>query len=130
MKQGLKDVAHIYSQFTNNVFGLLLKTQNIFQMPIFIVMHADNSLSVYMNDHIEAATPFDFIYIFLHNSHFSRIAFNLIYLEEKKIKAFMDILKLLEFEKSCHRLKSLAKHCNKIEQMPIFILQKRLDTFL
>lgn len=84
-------------------------------MPTLIDIYAKDLFGVYMNNHIGAAIIFDTMYTFLHNNYFLRIAFNLIYLLEKKIKAFIDILKLLEFEESCNRLRSSAKHYNKIE---------------
>lgn len=119
--QRLKDVAYIYSQFTNTIFGLLPKVQKILQMPTFINICKKNLFNIYINDYIGAAKIFEAIYIFLYDNYFLRVAFGLIYLSEKKTKAFVNILKLLGFEKSCEGLRPSVKHQNKIEQMPISI---------
>lgn len=119
MEQGLKDAAHIYSQFTNTVFELLPKMQNIWQIPTLIGVCQKNSFSVYINDYIRAVKIFDAMYTFLYNSYFLRVVFNLMYLLEKKIRAFIDNLELLGFERSCRRLKPSAKHWDKIKQMPV-----------
>ena len=99
-------------------------------MPILIGICAENSFDVYIDNHIGTVTTFYTMYIFLYNGYFPRIVFGPVYLLGKKIKAFIDTLKLLRFEKSHSGLKSLAKYCNKIEQMPILILRKKLNTFL
>lgn len=115
MEQGLKSVAHIYSQFTNTVFGLLPKTQNISQMLTLIDMCAKDLFSVYMDNYIRTATTFDAMYTFLYNNYFLRFAFGSVYLLRKKTKAFIDTLELLRFEKSYSRLTLSAKHHNKIK---------------
>lgn len=90
-------------------------------MPILIDICQKNLFGVYINNHIRAAKIFDAIYTFLHNNYFLRVAFGLMYLLGKKTREFIDILKLLEFERNCRRLKPLAKHQNKIEQILVFI---------
>ncbi len=119
MGQGFKGTAHTYSQFINTVFGPLPKTQNISRMLTLIGVRAEDSFGIYMDDHIGAAITFDAIYTFLHNSYFPRVAFDPVYLSGKKTKAFMNTLELLGFEGSRGWLRPSAKHCNKIEQMPV-----------
>lgn len=72
-----------------------------------------------MDDHIEVATIFNVMYIFLHNSYFPWVAFRPVYPSAKKKKAFMDTLELLGFERRRGGLRPPAKHRNKIEQMPV-----------
>lgn len=110
MGQGLKGAADTYNQFTNTVFGPLSKVQNISPIPILIGVHLKDLFGMYKNDHIRAAKTFHFIYAFLRKSYFPEVAFGLIYLLEKKTKAFMDILELLGFKESCKKLRPLAKH--------------------
>ncbi len=99
-------------------------------MPTLIGVPAEDSFGVYMDDHIGAATTFDAIYTFLHNSYFPRVAFDPVYLSGKKTKAFMDTLELLGFEGSRSGLRASAKHRNKIQQIPVFISREELDAFL
>lgn len=93
-------------------------------MPTFIDIYKKNSFDVYINNYIGAAKIFQAIYTFLHDNYFSRVVFGLVYLLKKKIKAFVNILKLLGFEQSCKKLKLSAKYQNKIEQMSMLISQK------
>lgn len=117
MGEGLKNTTHIYSQFTDIFFRPQPKTQNICQDFTLINMHIEDLFRVYINDHIRATPIFEAIYIFLHNSYFSRVVFGPVYSSGKKTKAFIDILELLKFQKSCSGLTFLAKHRNKIEQI-------------
>lgn len=85
---------------------------------------------MYIDDHIGAVKTFYVMYAFLNDSYFSRVVFGPVYLLEKKTKVFMDTLEFLGFEKSRGRLRPLAKHQNKIEQMPVPTLQEEFDVFL
>lgn len=58
---------------------------------------------------------FNTMYIFLYNRYFFRVAFELVYLLKKKIKAFIDTLELLGFKKSYGRLKPSAKYQKKTQ---------------
>lgn len=117
--QKLKDAAYTYIQFTNNVFGLLPKVHNVPQMPIFINIYQEDSFSIYMDNHIGAAKIFDTMYTCLYKSYFLRVAFGPVYLLGKKTGAFINILKLFEFEKSHKGLRPSVKHKDKIKQMPV-----------
>lgn len=66
------------------------------------------SLNIY--NYIKTTKTFNIIYIFLYNSYLPKVAFSLVYLLKKKIKVFIDFLKLLKFEKSCKRSKFLVKY--------------------
>ena len=122
--------AHTYSQFTDTVFGLLQKVQNIPQMPTLIGVRQENLFGVYIDDHIRVAKTFDVMYTFLSDSYFSRVVFGPVYLLGKKTKAFMDTLKLLGFERSRREFRLSIKHGNKIKQMLVPILQEELDVLL
>lgn len=74
-------------------------------MSIFIGVRQKNLFVVYTNNHIGAVKTFDVMYTFLRDSYFTKVAFGLVYLLEKKIKAFIDILELLGFEKNCKKLR-------------------------
>lgn len=126
----MKSAAHTYSQFTYTVFGLLQKVQNILQIPTFIGVRQKDSSSVYINDYIRAVKTFNAMYTILYNNYFLRVAFGLMYLLGKKIRAFIDNLELLGFERSCGGLKPSAKHRDKIEQMLVPTSREKLDTFL
>lgn len=130
MSQGLKSTAYTFSQFFITIFEPLSKVHNILQMPTFLSIYQENLFGIYIDNYFRTAKTFDTIYAFLRDSYFSRIVFSLMYLLKKKIKAFMNIVKLLKFEKSCRRLKLLAKYWNKIKLMPVPNLQKELDAFL
>ena len=99
-------------------------------MPILIEVRQKDSFGVFMDDHIRVAKTFDAMYAFLSDRYFPRVAFRPVYLLGKKTKAFMDTLELLEFEGSRGGLRPLAKHRNKIEQMPVLTSREELDVFL
>ena len=59
------------------------------------------------------ATIFKAIFNFLYYKYFLYIAFDLVYLLEKKIYIFIDSLKIVGFTSSRNRLRSLAKYKKK-----------------
>ncbi len=56
---GLKGSAHTYAQYSDMVFGPLPATNDCPKLPTIIGDHGDVAFSVFMDDHMAAATSFE-----------------------------------------------------------------------
>jgi hypothetical protein len=120
MEQGLKGAAATYTQFGDLVFEPLPKTDEVPAMPSLIgeQSNGQKAFSLFMNDHCESATSFDFMFIFLHEKYFPRVAFGPVYLSGSKTFVFSDSLKMVGFTDGAGGLRPFIKHREKILNWP------------
>ena len=83
-------------------------------MLTIIENHRNVTMTSFINDHAVSVTDFEALYKFLEESYFSRVVFELIYLNLSKTAIFTDNLNLLSFTGSFRTIKPSIKHQNKI----------------
>ena len=130
MGQGLKGAPHTYAQFSDLVFGPLLKTALIPRMPSLIGNQGTSFFAVFMDDHSAAGDDFDSLFDFLHTKYFSRVVFGPVYLAGHKTFVFTDNLSMLGFEGNGEGIRPSVKYRTKILNWPIPRNRKELDGFI
>ena len=99
-------------------------------MSTLIEDYEDYTFIIFINNYENSTIIYDALFQFLYKKYFPRYVFKLIYLAKFKILMFINILKVLEFEKSVENLRPLIKHQNKIYNWLIFINKAELNAFL
>ena len=107
----MKRASFTYAQFSNLIFeSLSSNDKEIIKMLTLIEDHKDYAFIVFMNDHESSIIIYDALFQFFYKRYFSRCAFESVYLIKFKILMFINILKMLKFEKSVEDLRSFIKH--------------------
>jgi len=115
MNQELKEVTHIYFQFSNLVFdSLSVNEVKVRRMLTILNIRKNTIFSIYMNNHVVSVRIFDSMFEFLHKQYFSRIIFESMYLFEHKTVIMSDNLDFLEFQDTSEELRFSLKHREKI----------------
>ena len=131
MNQDLKDAAHIYAQFDDLVFDSLSKNrERVVRMLTLLNRFFNHAFQIYMNDHSTFVRDFEFMFNFLHEQYFSRVAFDLIYFFDSKTHVFASSLELLDFQENATNLRFLIKHREKVQNWSILINRAKLNAFL
>ena len=79
-------------------------------MSTIIENHRNVTMTSFMNNYAVSVTDFEALYKFLKESYFSRVVFELIYLNLSKTAIFTDNLNLLDFTGSSETIRSSIKH--------------------
>jgi hypothetical protein len=81
-------------------------------------------------NHLNVEINFEILFDFLHERYLSKTTFEFIYLNSKKIIAFIEELNMINFTKRLNELKSSIKHRIKILKWLILINKTKLNEFL
>ncbi len=130
MSQGLVGAPHTYSQFSDMIFGYLLKTQATLAQSSLIGDHDDWGFSLFMDDYIGVAISFEVMFDFLHHYYFPRAIFGPVHFTPYKTFIFTDQLDLVGFTSDKNRLRSSMKQRERIQHWPTPITQAEVEVFL
>ncbi len=122
--------SHTYAQFTNLIFESLSSIKEFLAQKTIIEDHEKVIFASFVNDHSDAKMTFEALFDFLHEHYFSEAAFELIYLNSRKIIAFIEKLNMIEFIDESNEFRSFVKHCIKIMKWLILINRAKLNDFL
>ena len=112
------------------VFGHLPKTNIISAQSSFIGDHGDWKFSLFMDDHIWAATSFQVIFDFLYEYYFPQASFGPIYLALHKTFVFTDQLDFVGFTGDKNGLWLSMKHRDWIQHWSTLTSRAEVETFL
>lgn len=130
MGQGLKGACATYSQFGDMVFGPIPKSATTEAMPSIIGVQDHAAFTLFMDDHMGAATSFEELFKFLHEQYFPRVAFGPIYLAPHKTHVFTDNLEMVGFSGGLDGIRPAAKHRRKAADWKAPTNREELDAIL
>ncbi len=135
MNLSRKGVPNTYFQFSDIVFGYLLKTETVPAQVTFVGDYDDWDFSLFIDDHIEAAISFEAIsfeamFNFLPKYYFPLASFGSVDLASHNIFVFTDQRNFVCFTGDKERLQPSMKHKERIQHWPIPTLQTEIEAFL
>lgn len=87
-------------------------------------------MTSFVHNHVYAIINFDKFFEFLHMKYFSKMTFELIYLNLRKTHVFTKKLNITKFSGNLNKIRPFIKHCLKIEKWFIFTNKAQLNKFL
>lgn len=112
------------------VFGYLPKTDMVSAQLSLLGNHNDWGFSLFMNNHIGAATSFEGIFNFLYKYYFPQASFGPVYFIPHTTFVFIDQLDFVGFLRDKSGLRPLVKHKYRIRHWPTLTSRVEVEDFL
>lgn len=130
ISQELKSVSHIYTQFEDLVFESLSKnSRRIIRISILLKRLKNHAFEIFIDDYAELIKNYESMFIFFHEIYFSRIVFESIYFNFRKIVVFVNNFELLRFQRNVEGLRFSIKYREKIKKWPVSTTRVELNVF-
>lgn len=129
IEQSLIKAISTYFLFSDIVFRLRLPIDKMLRMRTIIDIKKNAFFCLYKDDHRSSTRSFQDMFLFLYETYFARLMFQLVYLTGKKTYAFDEKLIILRFERTSTEIRLSLKHSDEVKIEVLLKVAKNWTSF-